>query len=93
MGYSRFLLGVHSANQIMYGFMLGLWTLFVCINYVRPLIVSEVTFAQAVKVLILSVVMLLILVVSALSVPDIPELYQANLLKCDPNFNSEDSKI
>jgi len=30
MGFSRVLLGVHSLNQIIYGWTLGIWIAFVC---------------------------------------------------------------
>ena len=36
MGYSRFVLGVHGANQIIYGAMLGLLTCPFCIQIIGP---------------------------------------------------------
>ena len=38
MAYSRFILGVHSLNQLVYGFLLGVWGLVVCLWYIDPLI-------------------------------------------------------
>ena len=36
MGHSRFVLGLHSANQILYGDLLGLWCLIFCIFFMEP---------------------------------------------------------
>ena len=36
IGYSRFLLGVHSANQIVYGWLLGAWTCVLCVGVLNP---------------------------------------------------------
>lgn len=36
IGYSRFILGVHSANQILYGFLLGLWSIAMSIAFIQP---------------------------------------------------------
>ena len=41
IGFSRFILGVHSANQILYGFLLGLWTILMCVVLVDPLIEEQ----------------------------------------------------
>ena len=41
IGFSRFILGVHSANQILYGFLLGLWTVLMCIFLLDPLVYSH----------------------------------------------------
>ena len=38
IGYSRFILGVHSANQILYGFIIGLWSVLFCIFTLDPII-------------------------------------------------------
>ena len=36
IGYSRFLLGAHASNQIFYGFLLGGWSLMMCIYFIGP---------------------------------------------------------
>ena len=41
IGLSRFILGVHSANQILYGFLLGLWTVLMCIFLLDPLVYNQ----------------------------------------------------
>lgn len=38
IGYSRFVLGVHSANQILYGFLLGGWSIVMCACWLDPLV-------------------------------------------------------
>jgi membrane-associated phospholipid phosphatase len=35
MGFSRFILGVHSANQILYGYLWGGWTYLVVCYWLR----------------------------------------------------------
>ena len=42
VGYSRFILGVHSANQILYGFIIGLWSVLFCTTTLDPIIESMV---------------------------------------------------
>jgi membrane-associated phospholipid phosphatase len=42
IGLSRLILGVHSLNQVIYGFMLGLWTLGFVIQVVQPLCLDMV---------------------------------------------------
>lgn len=36
MGYSRYILGVHSSAQLLYGFLLGAWSAFLAIKYINP---------------------------------------------------------
>jgi hypothetical protein len=36
IGFSRFILGVHSANQVIYGFLLGGLSIVMCVNWVDP---------------------------------------------------------
>lgn len=36
IGLSRFVLGAHGANQILYGFLIGLWSILFCIYKVDP---------------------------------------------------------
>jgi membrane-associated phospholipid phosphatase len=40
MGFSRFALGAHSANQIIYGFIVGLWSCLACVHLINPFIVE-----------------------------------------------------
>mmetsp|Transcript_508 Transcript_508/g.981 ORF Transcript_508/g.981 Transcript_508/m.981 type:complete len:148 (+) Transcript_508:743-1186(+) len=41
MGFSRMVLGVHSLNQILYGFLLGLWSLYAVLSYIQPLVLQN----------------------------------------------------
>jgi hypothetical protein len=41
MGYSRFILGVHSVNQILFGMSLGLLTVALVLNVIRPQLISH----------------------------------------------------
>jgi hypothetical protein len=36
IGYSRFVLGAHASNQIFYGFLLGGWSLLMCVYFLGP---------------------------------------------------------
>lgn len=38
VGYSRFILGVHSVDQVLYGSILGVWTLLMCLWLINPLV-------------------------------------------------------
>ena len=38
VGLSRLIVGVHSLNQVIYGFLLGLWTLTYMLMYWRPVV-------------------------------------------------------
>lgn len=50
VGFSRFILGVHSANQIFYGYLLGAWSLFFSLWIVDPLIGQMVEKLKSSKV-------------------------------------------
>lgn len=36
MMFSRFIVGVHSANQLLYGFLIGMVTVLLCVQVIRP---------------------------------------------------------
>ena len=36
MMFSRFIVGVHSANQLLYGFLIGIVTVLLCVQVIRP---------------------------------------------------------
>jgi membrane-associated phospholipid phosphatase len=42
MGFSRLLMGVHSLNQIIYGYLLGLMTLLLVLLFLQPLVISTI---------------------------------------------------
>lgn len=42
MGFSRLVLGVHSANQVLYGVLLGLWTVTWCVYFMRSALFKHV---------------------------------------------------
>ena len=43
MSYSRFILGLHSSGQLIYGGLLGAWSLFLCLKYINPRIKAAIT--------------------------------------------------
>ena len=47
MPYSRLELGLHAINQVLYGWLLGLWTIIMCINWIDPQIYS---FCEQIKI-------------------------------------------
>lgn len=46
MCYSRFYLGIHSLNQLIYGALLGAWSLYMCLTWLNPLVVSTVQYVK-----------------------------------------------
>ena len=43
MGYSRMVLGMHSLNQVFYGFLLGLWSLAFSMTTLMPALNQNLT--------------------------------------------------
>ena len=46
VGLSRMIVGVHSLNQIIYGYLIGFWTLAYVLTYWRPVIKHHMTQIQ-----------------------------------------------
>jgi len=46
MVYSRFFLGIHSLNQLIYGCLLGIWSLYMCYTWLNPLVVRTVYYVK-----------------------------------------------
>ena len=42
MAYSRFILGLHSFNQLLYGVLLGVWSLYMNLSWFNPLVAKTV---------------------------------------------------
>ena len=108
MAFSRNILGVHSLNQVIYGMLLGLWTVFTFLNLIKPLTINYI---KKIKVMnskeqatllsivgiICTVFLLTIIVVYQLLVSnyEFQANYALNLLKCtgDISFDAIQKKF
>ena len=104
VGLSRLIVGVHSLNQVLYGFLIGLWTLSYVLLFWRSTIkthmhnIQQKTYSVAeIKTLLLSAFLLslALLILStaiyyiAMGSYVMPQSQLDNLRKCKPGFEPQ----
>lgn len=102
VGFSRLVMGVHSLNQVLDGFVVGFWTLAYVLKFWRPMIKAhveqmkqrEMDRQDAVRLLIYvwlfcfaQVVVLSAIYLIVMDSYKMPDKYQANIRKCKPDFD------
>ena len=108
VGFSRMIVGVHSLNQVLYGYALGLWTVVYVLCYWRPVVQQHMTMLehklctpQQAHQLVTGVgccscaALLLLIVVYQYVVMryTMPEEYQTNIQNCNPDFTANNNTM
>lgn len=96
------IVGVHSCNQLIYGFAIGLWTLAYVLNYWRPLARKHMRFMKSKSLTrkrlsqllttigifsTLSLILLTIVYQVMMANYVMPKEYVAGIQSCDPTFD------
>ena len=80
MGYSRYILGMHSVNQIIYGALMGILTCAFCIHVIGPIVATEIFDLKTerktnmIGVYVMTLAMNILICVPAIIVGDLFEL-------------------